>query len=359
MLASDPVAFGTRCFLGRLLGRLGADRPASPARAQAPAARLDVDAQPSCSTRDELIARIAARSGRIRFVADGTGVPALSARIEVAPRGGVVAELVVVEPDGRRFARRLEAPSCAAATDALALVIAITLDPTVAAAEPSRAGADATATPESSPPVVTPAPPPPAPPPAEVAGTVEAAPAGATDAGFTRRLGVGVGATAVTGPAPTVMPGVAVEVLGGLDRASVWSPALAMSFAHLWSGPSRPAGGTAEFTFDVVALDACPLRIVAFHVEARACAAGALGRLAARGIRHLRRPRGGPAVRRGGRRSASGRPPRGPPGAGRAVCRGCPPVARCVPVRSEGVSPGGFGYPDRGARAGRAVSVIG
>jgi len=41
-------------------------------------------------------------------VTDGAGVPALAARIEVAPRGGVVAELTVVEPDGRKFARRIE-----------------------------------------------------------------------------------------------------------------------------------------------------------------------------------------------------------------------------------------------------------
>lgn len=258
---------------------------ASPARAQASAARLDVDAQPSCSTRDELIARVASRSARIRFVADGAGVPALSARIEVAPRGGVLAELTVVEPDGRRFARRLEAPSCAAATDALALVIAITLDPTVAGGEPSsRAPAAAAATPESPPPAAPPAPPPSPPPPvAQVASSDRAASAGLADVGATRRLGVGAGATGVSGPAPSVMPGIAVEALGGLDRTSIWSPALALSFAHLWSGPSRATGGAAEFTFDVVALDACPLRFVVSALEARACATGALGRLAARG----------------------------------------------------------------------------
>ena len=99
------------------------------ASAQANTARLEVEAAPGCSTRDELIARVVARSTRIRFVNDATGVPALTARIEAGPRGGVVAELIVVEPDGRKFARRLEAPSCAAATDAVALVVAITLDP--------------------------------------------------------------------------------------------------------------------------------------------------------------------------------------------------------------------------------------
>ena len=278
-MRSERVALLAAFFAG-----LALIAAASPARAQATAARLDVDAQPSCSTRDELIARVASRSARIRFVADGTGVPTLSARIEVGPRGGVVAELAVVEPDGRRLARRLQAPSCAAATDALALVIAITLDPTVTGAEPSGTGASPAASSEAPPAAAPPAPtPPPIPPAAEVARSDEIGPADATDVASTRRLGLGAGATAATGPAPTVMPGIAVEVLGGLDRASIWSPALAVSFAHLWSTPSRPPGGTAEFTLDVVALDACPLRVVLAKVEARACAMGALGRLAARG----------------------------------------------------------------------------
>jgi len=113
----------------------------APAWGQTTAARLEVEAQPSCSTRDELIARVAARSARIRFVDDGAGVPVMTARIDAGPKGAVVAELTVVEPDGRRFARRLEAPSCAAATDALALVVAITLDPSAATAEADKLNA--------------------------------------------------------------------------------------------------------------------------------------------------------------------------------------------------------------------------
>ena len=52
------------------------------ARAEASVARLDVDAAPSCSTRDELVARVAARSTRIRFVSDGVGIPTMTARID-------------------------------------------------------------------------------------------------------------------------------------------------------------------------------------------------------------------------------------------------------------------------------------
>jgi hypothetical protein len=266
---------------------------AAHAQAQAPAARLEVDANPGCSSRDELIARVGARSTRIRFVTDGAGVPALAARIEVAPRGGVVAELTVVEPDGRKFARRIEAPSCAAATDALALVVAITLDPSVVAtgdtSRPTPAPPTAPAPPEAPAvsttapaPPSTPPPPPPAPPEVEAAQTISlngTEPVGAAS----RYLTAGVSGEAISGPAPTLMPGVGVELQAGLEQGSIWSPALMLSFAHVWSGDVIETAGIAAFTLDQVALDVCPARVVLLRLEARICAAGSVGRLAARG----------------------------------------------------------------------------
>jgi len=264
------------------------------ASAAAPAntARLEVDAAPGCSTRDELIARVAARSTRIRFVNDATGVPALTARIEAGPRGGVVAALIVVEPDGRRFARRLEAPSCAAATDAVALVVAITLDPSAATGEASAAagttGADTdaagkgTAAAGTTSPTPTPTPEPASEPPPRDAANGDGD-AGEAPAPATRRLTAGVAAAAVVGPAPTPMPGIAIEAQAALDRASILSPAVVLTLSHVWSGGQMEPGGIAAFTLDLVALDACPVRVALLALEARACAAGSLGRLAAQG----------------------------------------------------------------------------
>ena len=256
--------------------------------AQATAARLEVDAQPSCSTRDELIARVAARSTRIRFVPDGAGVPAMTARIEPGPKGLVVAELTVVEPDGRRFARRLEAPSCAAATDALALVVAITLDPSASLGEaPSASGAATTAkTAETSAEKTAGAGP--SPPKAEVAVT-RTGPAGAAAeaagkiVASTRRLTFAAAGEVVSGPAPTAMPGAALEVQAALDRVSLWSPAIILTLSHVWSGVRPELGGDADFVLDLFGLEACPVRVTALVLEARVCAAGALGRLAANG----------------------------------------------------------------------------
>jgi hypothetical protein len=248
--------------------------PASTAWAQSPAARLELEAQPGCSTRDELIARVMARSTRIRFVNDGAGVPNLTARIEVGFRG-VVAQLDVVEPDGRKFSRRLEAPSCAAATDALALVVAITLDP-------SAATADGAKPPDTSATTAKPDKPPEAKvraTPVEPVPEPEEAPAIAA----TRRLAVGVTGEVVSGPAPALLAGAGIEVQASLDRASLWSPAIVLTLAHLWSGDSTQADGVADFSMDLLTLDLCPVRLAASWVEARACAAGSLGRLAAQG----------------------------------------------------------------------------
>lgn len=262
------------------------------ASAQANTARLEVEAAPGCSTRDELVARVAARSTRIRFVTDATGVPTLTARIEAGPRGVVVAELIVVEPDGRKFARRLEAPSCAAATDALALVVAITLDPSAATGEASAAagatGAETDAAGKATPTAGATSPTPtPTPEPASEPAPRDAA-NGTGDVGepplpATRLLTAGIAAAAVVGPAPTPMPGIALEAQAALDRASILSPALVLTLTHVWSGGQMQSGGIAAFTLDLLALDACPFRVALLALEARACAAGSLGRLAAQG----------------------------------------------------------------------------
>ena len=266
--------------IGLLLAAvLAASSP--PAWGQTTAARLEVDAQPSCSTRDELIARVAARSVRIHFVDDGAGFPLITARIEAGPKGAVVAELTVVEPDGRRFARRLEAPSCAAATDALALVVAITLDPSAAAnsgagAASDTAGPQVTATGGAAVAV------PPEPAVATEGHPTASAEAAAQRAQPTRHLTVAGAGALIVGPAPTVMPGVTLEVQAAQDGASIWSPAAILTLAHVWSGALPESGGTAEFTLDLVGLDLCPLRL-AVGLEIRVCAAGSLGRLTARG----------------------------------------------------------------------------
>jgi hypothetical protein len=280
-------------------------------------ARLEVHALPDCTTREELAARVAARSRRIQFADDAPG-PTLRAVIAPAPRGGAVGELQIAEPNGKTSTRRISAPSCAEATDAIALIIALTLDPTSAAtarppaAPPSAAPATAPAraSAEAPPASAAPAPregeapgrlpaaPAPAPTPARRLApapvtpaapppTVEESPVVVASpelpVATTTRFGGGLTGDALTGAAPDPLLGVGLYLLAALDRDALWSPAAIVRGTHAWSNGLAETGGTASFTLDALALDACALRVHAGSFEARACATGLYGRLAASG----------------------------------------------------------------------------
>ncbi|HLK88969.1 MAG TPA: hypothetical protein VKZ18_03690 [Polyangia bacterium] len=276
-------------------------------------ARLEIHALPDCTTREELAARVAARSRRIRFEEDGAG-PILRAVIAPGPRGGAVGELVIAEPGGKTSVRRLSAPSCAEATDAIALIIALTLDPTSAAgrapgsagpapvtspaspavSSPPSAGASGADRPGESAAVASPgdrtteaqpAPGRPAPPPApEPAGEVAVAPpAPAARVASELSFGGGGAVEAVTGPAPATLPGASLYLFAALDRDALWSPAAFLRGTHAWQSGLLESGGTAAFTLDALTLDACALRAHASAFAARLCATGLYGRLAASG----------------------------------------------------------------------------
>jgi hypothetical protein len=232
-------------------------------------ARLEVQAHPDCTSREEVAARVAARSRRIHFDDDATG-PTLRAVIAADPRGGAVGELVIVQPDGRRSTRRLAAPSCAEATDAIALIIALTLDPTVAAATPTPASskpagpAHLPVAPDTEPSVV-------------VASSLQ------PPVAKQRHFGGGALGQAIFGPAPGALPAVGVYLIAALDRDALWSPAVVLSATHAWSSGLVEPGGTATFTLDAASVDACVLRLHLAFWEARACATALYGRLAASG----------------------------------------------------------------------------
>jgi hypothetical protein len=310
-------------------------------------ARLEVQALPDCTSREEVADRVAARSRRIHFDDDATG-PTLRAAIAAGPRGGAVGELVIVQPDGRSSTRRLAAPSCAEATDAIALIIALTLDPAAAATaghvsattaghpattgghpatagghpataggHPAAAASRTTATvganestaktttsgtaaseptraPSVGPSVREPPPRPPGPAttaaaPAPPPIAVDAEPSGVVTSSppvavaTQSRFGAGALGQAIFGPAPGALPGVGVYLIAALDRDAPWSPAVVVSATRAWSGALIEPGGTAAFTFDAASLDACALRLHVAFFEARACATALYGRLAASG----------------------------------------------------------------------------
>jgi hypothetical protein len=286
-------------------------------------ARLEVRAAPECTSRADLAARIAARSPRIQFVDEAVLFAAVE--LTVLRPGQVVAELVLASVDGRPSPRQVVAPSCAEAADAVALIIAVSLDPTLTRTTGTasirdqgatrdaemlaqgRAAAKATS-PEPSEPrgvrIVRPAQSPetfaqnpslarPADAPIDNAierPDVEAAPVERADPpenqpAPTRRGSGGayLAGLTVLGPAPASMPGVAVYALASLDRESPWSPALFFGATHVWRSDLPELGGTASFALDAGSLDACPVRAGWASLAVRPCASLLVGRMTASG----------------------------------------------------------------------------
>jgi hypothetical protein len=230
--------------------------------------RLEVSAAADCTSRGDLAARVAARSQRITFDDDA----AVSARVEVtsARPGNVTADLVFATGGVEQPPRRFDARSCAEAADAVALIIAVTLDPTLAR-KPAPGAADDQAAATKPPPPPALVEPEPEPPPAPVTPT-------------RRELGAYLAGQTIFGPAPAVMPGLALYAMAALDRDGPWAPALFVGATHVWRDDLAASNGTASFVFDAASVDACPLRLRWSLLAARPCASATVGRLTATGI---------------------------------------------------------------------------
>jgi len=247
--------------------------PAAAAAAAAPdaattKARLDLRGAADCVSRADVAARVAARTPRVQFVDDAT----ILARVEITSTrpGNVIAEVSLARPGAEQPPRKLVARSCAEAADAVALIIAVTLDPTLK--------------PLAAPPADQPPEPQPPAPPAPPTAVESPAPAAlAAPSATTHRFGVSVAGQTILGPAPAVMPGVALYGMLALDRDSVWAPALIIGATHVWRHDLEQTDGKASFTLDAASVDACPLRIGRSSFVARPCASALVGRLNASG----------------------------------------------------------------------------
>ena len=266
-----------------------------------PSVSLDVQAAPECTSRSDIVARVASRSTRIHFV-DADASTSVEARFAADRSGGMTGELVVSGPGRKALSRRVAARSCTEAADAVALIIVVTLDPTSLKDGPGTTPESASVTPpadsagdKSSNAETSPVPaakanepaheqrPSPAKHPATpvVAPTVVPSPPVAPAA--SRRVSVNLAGLAIVGPAPAVMPGIGIYAMAALDRDAVLSPALVIGAMHAWRSGFVEGGGTASFALDAASLDGCALRVRLSRFEARACASALVGRLSASG----------------------------------------------------------------------------
>src|SRR3954465_9697384 len=90
----------------------------------AAAARLEVKAAPGCTSRAELIARVRARSPRVRFTDDSHAI-AIRADFAGTSAGLIAATVSLAAADTRPSVRRVLGATCGDAADAVALIIAV------------------------------------------------------------------------------------------------------------------------------------------------------------------------------------------------------------------------------------------
>jgi hypothetical protein len=258
-----------------VLAQESSDAP-TPAAEQEISVSLALTGPPGCGSENDLAARIAWRTNRVRFVKVGASERHLDVTLETAP-GSATATLSLALPNGRRATRVLRAATCDEAVDAAALVAAVTLDPT-ASTSPTTPAPDA-GTPDGSGGTGGAAPPPTAtarPEPQGGTGGVDASRSELSAALF-------VAGELVAGPAPSPLYGVGFGAMGVWERGSILSPAARVSFVHFFGREFDELGGTAYFSLNELSVDLCPFRIGNEVVAIFACGSFSLGELTAEG----------------------------------------------------------------------------
>jgi hypothetical protein len=301
--------------------------------------RLDWDAS-LCGDAAGFSARVLKRTRRVRFVrAD----PQLTVALSIEANGsGLNASVSLQAPGRAAVTRQIESPDCEDALDALALVVAISVEARsqeadlrpkqrrrrppprkrpghAAAAAPALVAPEALVLPPSEPPRA-PEPPSPrlldvvvptepasvAPPPAPFEPTGQAA---TTSAGATpiqlappaqpvqpirrttpaspeeQRLDLvgGVSAQVLSGVAPDPLLGGQLWLRVHWERDGIWSPALGVSYSHQRLDGLVRDQGRADFVLNVAALEVCPLRLGGATLQVGPCLLGSLGRLRSSG----------------------------------------------------------------------------
>jgi hypothetical protein len=295
--------------------------------------RLDWDSS-LCGNAAGFSARVLKRSRRVRFVrAD----PQLTVVLRIEANGaGLNASVSLRAPGRDAVIRHIESPDCEDALDALALVVAISVEARSqevnsrskerprrtsprkrprppATAAPTRAASEAAAPQQPEPPIppeqpsssrlvdvlvppdaasVVPAPVPPDPVPqaavSPVATPTHPQPAGpiptpASPGHEPLDLVGGVSAQALFGVAPDALVGGQLWLRAHWERDGIWSPALGLSYSHQRLDELVRDQGLADFALNVATLELCPLRLGGAVFSVGPCLLGSLGRLRSSG----------------------------------------------------------------------------
>jgi hypothetical protein len=269
-------------------------------------ARLELDLPAGCGTQAWFVERVRVRSDKIRFRPEASSL-VVDARIAHLPNGQLRATMSLRRRNGTVLTRTIKAGSCEQAIEALALVTAVTLDPSaVIHEEPERktsggeledrqldskastpatradgetksvetwsnARADKTKVLPSPDPDDVPKRP-------ESHATRDAS---TTTGGPEWALDLSV--LGHRGAAPGWLLGAELGLGLAFRRDSVVAPSLRLGLGQVQRSDVRAEGGLADFSLLLLTIEGCPLSARVAPFELRACAVIETGRMAASG----------------------------------------------------------------------------
>jgi hypothetical protein len=238
--------------------------------------RLEYRAPATCDDDAQFFARARLRAPRMRMAR-----PDERARVfvvDIEQRAGKMSgRLTVRNPEGRQTIREIEARDCTEAVDALALIVALAVNPRAAQSTPSSAPGESepippasTATPNApnasvpAPPSSTPSLPAPAasssaPTPAATDSATEPFGRARGESLWTFRAGLGAWALGGIAPAPLFGARTSAEIMN--LQANVIAPSFRISAGYATHAGFAVDGGTAHFSYAGSNMEICPLRI--------------------------------------------------------------------------------------------------
>ncbi|MET0795675.1 MAG: hypothetical protein ABW061_29425, partial [Polyangiaceae bacterium] len=241
------VLAGGPWSIGLLGGALAAGCWSARAAAAKPgqAFRLEYWAEGHCPDAVEFARQIQTRAPRLRPAE--ADEPALGFYAELSEHAGsATGRLTARSPDGREVVREVRGPTCEDVSTALALIAALSADPSQSAepvtpsASPSasRAASSRRAARPEEPPIAALAP----------------------DPSSRWTYGVGGGLAFDSSIAPSPGYGLAIAFEAEAPGGMAWRPLLSLSAVRAAAPSSETGGGSASFTWVAFRLAACPAR---------------------------------------------------------------------------------------------------
>jgi hypothetical protein len=235
--------------------------------------QLDYRASPACPSRESFLARVRARTNLARFVSKAESEKPSRTIVVVAKEGPPAAGSMSVHgPEGDEEPRWIQGGSCENVADALALMVALTVDPQATEPATATSGSSTAAAAAPAPPAsVAEVPPsvPAGPPVGTVASPRAPAPPVASaerPTNATRQIGsrpathslsAGADLAVGTGVAPQAL--LAPSLFVGWTPLGAWivAPSIRAQFVRTDTGTLDVTGGGARFTWTAGRVDAC------------------------------------------------------------------------------------------------------